>query len=56
MEEQQLELVLPSAPVGVELTHVWNGCKHMRERRGSKIPAPPTPPACQDLCAHTLPP
>jgi len=29
MEEQQLEHVLPSAPVGVELMHVWKGCKRM---------------------------
>lgn len=39
MEEQQLEHVLPSAPVGVELMHVWKGCKCMGgDRRGSKIP------------------
>ena len=57
MEEQQLEHVLPSAPVGVELMHVWKGCKCMGgDRRGSKIPAPLTLLACQDLwlplCAH----
>ena len=33
MEEQQLEHVLPSAPVGAELTHVWKVCNCMREKK-----------------------
>lgn len=59
MEEQQLEHALPSAPVGVELTHVWKGCKCMREKKRQQDPStthsPQGPLATSALppCAHS---
>lgn len=39
MQEQQLERVPLSAPVGVELMRVRKGCKHRREKRRQQNPS-----------------
>ena len=57
MEEQQLEHVLPSAPVGVELTHVWKGCNCMREKkRQQKASTTHSPSLPGPLATSALPP
>lgn len=57
MEEQQLEHVLPSAPVGVELTHLWKGCKRMREKKRQQNPSTTHSPSLPGpLATSALPP
>lgn len=53
MEEQQLEHVLPSAPVGVHLTHVWEGCKRMREKKRQQNPSSTHSPSLPGPLATT---